>query len=243
MFVALSALIVACLDQIVCYSVDPVTSPATFRIGSNDSSILLQGYINITLAYTKVQKAPVIVSIDSATQGKFQVSGVLGNEIEGLNLSWKPDQSNSTWNLTFRFAKSENSYNLSGISFVYELLDLPGSRYASNNHSLFSAAIGSYYSCQAEQNLVLNHFAPNPVTVNLTFSQLKVQAFRHGLEPEFNGIMVQCSLDYHLDRVVPIVIGISLAVMIIVALIAFIITSRRNRNISGNGVSGGYQQI
>ncbi|CAH8669850.1 unnamed protein product [Schistosoma curassoni] len=243
MFVVLSALIVACLDQIVCFGVGPVTSPATFRIGSNDSNILLQGYINITLAYTKVQKPPVVVSIDSATQGGFQVSGYFEKEIESLDLSWKTDWSNSTWNLTFQFAKSENSYNLSEISLLYELDDLPGLRYASNNRSLFSVTIGSYYSCQAEQNIVLNHSTPNPVTVKLTLSQLRVQAFRHGLEPEFNGIMVQCLLDYHLDRVVPIVIGISLAVMIIVALIAFIITSRRNWNISGSSGSGGYQQI
>ncbi|RTG85406.1 lysosomal-associated membrane protein 1/2 [Schistosoma bovis] len=220
MFVVLSALIVACLDQIV-------------------------------------QKPPVLVSIDSATQGGFQVSGYFEKEIESLDLSWKTDWSNSTWNLTFKFAKSENSYNLSEISLLYELDNLSGCptlhililflhldlRYASNNRSLFSVTIGSYYSCQAEQNIVLNHSTPNPVTVKLTLSQLRVQAFRHGLEPEFNGIMVQCLFDYHLDRVVPIVIGISLAVMIIVALIAFIITSRRNRNISGSSGSGGYQQI
>ncbi|CAI2735373.1 unnamed protein product [Schistosoma spindalis] len=142
----------------------------------------------MTLSYTKVKKPPVVVSFDSATQGKFQVSGYFEKETERLDLSWKTDWSNSTWNLTFQFAKSENSYNLSKISLFYELVDLPGIRCASNNRSLFSAAIGSYYSCQAEQNIVLNHFTPNPVTVKLTLSQLKVQAFRHGLEPEFNGI-------------------------------------------------------
>nr|CAX70135.1 hypothetical protein [Schistosoma japonicum] len=246
MFPALLVLIIACSDSVLCYGTSSIISPATFRSSSNSSniSVLLQGYININLFYKKLSKPPIIISINSTNQEKFQASASFEKERELLNLSWAHNGSNITWCLLFQFSKFENSYSLNKISLYYELPDFPGSKRASNNQSIFSVSIGSHYSCQAEQDIWLDNYSPCPVSVNLTLSQLKVQAFKQGLEPEFHGLMVQCSLDYHLDKIVPTIIGISLAVMIILALIAFIITSRRNRIGNGNSGtgSGGYQQ-
>ncbi|CAH8596402.1 unnamed protein product [Schistosoma turkestanicum] len=194
MFVALWVLIFACLNLNVCNSLDPVTSPATFQFGSNESSILLQSYINVTLSYSEAKNQPIIISINSTNEEEFNVSGSFGEELEILQLSWLPNGSNKTWNLTFQFVKSDSSYNLNEIKLEYQLSNSSVLRNASNNQSLFSAAVGSYYSCQAEQNISLDQSGPSPVTVNLTLSQFKVQAFRDGEETEFTGLNLLCTV-------------------------------------------------
>ncbi|KAK4474301.1 hypothetical protein MN116_000388 [Schistosoma mekongi] len=127
MFLALLALIIACSHSVLGHGTSSVMSPATFRISSNSSNIsfLLQGYININLSYKKLSKPPVVISINSTNQEKFQASGFFERERELLNLSWAYDSSNITWSLLFQFSKSENSYSLNQISLYYDLPDLP----------------------------------------------------------------------------------------------------------------------
>ncbi|CAH8288727.1 unnamed protein product [Heterobilharzia americana] len=69
--------------------------------------------------------------------------------------------------------------------------------YASDNQSSFSCPVGSFYSCKAKQTIVLSSSDPSPLSAKLTVSQLKVEAFRNGLKPEFNGISKSTSVLYN----------------------------------------------
>ncbi|CAH8873011.1 unnamed protein product [Trichobilharzia szidati] len=220
----------------------PESLPATFQVLSNSSEIclLIQFHVNLSVVYTKVSHPPIHVLINSANRGKFYSTGLCSERKETLQLTWTQNNTVANWSLLFNFSHDKSNYNLNEISLHFELVNLPGLRNVSSNQSLISCPVGSFYSCKAEQNVVLNSSYPSPVTINLTVSQLKVEAFRNGPKPEFNGIMVECSLDSGLNKLVPTIIGISLAVMIVIALVIFIVTSQRHR-IRGN--AGDYQQI
>ncbi|KER33169.1 hypothetical protein T265_00868 [Opisthorchis viverrini] len=96
--------------------------------------------------------------------------------------------------------------------------------YVSRNGSQFTCPVGSYFQCMASQSSKLTKpsSVKDPIVqpeVFVTLSDLKAEAFRSGNTPTFVGSMRECSADYVPNKVVPIVVGVALAAMIIIALI------------------------
>lgn len=132
-------------------------------------------------------------------------------------------------NLTFTFSLNTTSrkYHLSGVSLSVVLPDLKGP-FSSSNGSLdyLKGTLGRSYMCREEQRLsVAQDFSLN------TF-QLQVQPF--GVTGDQFGSAEECQLDED-DMLIPIIVGASLAGLVLIVLVAYLIGRKRSH--------AGYQTI
>uniref|UniRef100_A0A183AXT4 Lysosome-associated membrane glycoprotein 2 n=1 Tax=Echinostoma caproni TaxID=27848 RepID=A0A183AXT4_9TREM len=138
-------------------------------------------------------------------------------------------------------------FSLDTVSFNYTVTD---SLFPETNETVtrftiiqqpqFSAPIGSFFQCMSKQTWKLSDVPDLPTNgsqpdVFVSTSNLKAEAFRASADQNFVGQKSECSADFVPNKVVPIVIGVALAVMIVIALVTFIVGSRRRQS--------GYQEI
>lgn len=210
--------------------------------------------IKLGITYFNKKGEPLIRNfyINSTRTYDIVESGSCSVDSESLVLSWWPEQhsANGTqrWSLGLRFDKrADGHFSLDYMSFNYSTTaslfpdtNDTSTHYVSRNDSQFNCPVGSYFQCMTAQTskLTKSSFVKDTVVqpeVFVTLSDLKAEAFRGGKTPTFVGSMRECSADYVPNKVVPIVVGIALAAMIIIALITFVISSRRRQQ--------GYQEI
>lgn len=161
-----------------------------------------------------------------------------------INLYWTPlDGSNETFSTTLNFSLAANSehFSLTSITFNYSVSehDFPGANNTNTSYSVshdvtkFTCPLGYYYRCLAVQTFELDAgksstVLPKPLVL-YEVSNMKVEAFRNSAKPDFIGKERMCTADYVPNRVIPIVVGVILALFILIAILVFIIGSRRRR--------------
>jgi hypothetical protein len=234
----------------------PVPTVPVYKV-ENGSNICLLAQFNLKLLIPYYNKKGDMVTrdfyINSTNAASVKASGTCGNDTESLELEWWPErEEGGSWRLVFIFNRVEPKttplhFSFDDLFFNFTIIeklfpDTNESHYVfvSRNVSQFTCPIGSYFQCMAKQTLQLvnTSMPPGPSRqqdVYITLSNTKVEAFRASAEPFFVGSMRECSADYVPNKVVPIVVGVALAVLIVIALLTFIIGIRRRQ--------AGYQEI
>ncbi|KAG5453170.1 Lysosome-associated membrane glycoprotein 1 [Clonorchis sinensis] len=230
------------------------TVPSYSVLNGTDICLLVQMNIKLGITYFNTKGEPLMRNfyINSTRQFDIVTNGTCGIELETLMLTWWPEQSQSkdapSWSLGLQFHKRADghfSLDFMDLRYITNTSLFPDTNetsihYVSRNDSQFTCPVGSYFQCMAAQSSKLTK--PSSIgdvvvqpEVFVTLSDLKAEAFRSGNSPIFVGSMRECSADYVPNKVVPIVVGVALAAMIIIALITFVISSRRRQR--------GYQEI
>ncbi|CAL1582074.1 unnamed protein product [Knipowitschia caucasica] len=131
--------------------------------------------------------------------------------------------------LTFRFTinTTSNKYNLEGLSILATLPDMmePVS-FENDSLDYLRGRLGFSYRCRSEQTLVVTQ------DFSLNTYLLHVQPF--GLTGDVFGSALECLLDED-DLVIPIVVGVALAGLVFIVLLAYLIGRKRSH--------AGYQTI
>ncbi|CAH8631522.1 unnamed protein product [Dicrocoelium dendriticum] len=157
-----------------------------------------------------------------------------------LSLAARPNGSAEDWRIWFTFVKTlfdiQLYYSIGTISFTYvaEPSLLPdiavhGLQHLNSSDSLFKAPLGTCYKCETERSVSLQQQSGGKSTAILRISSAKIEAFTNSSTGAFSDKVTTCSADATEDNIVPIAVGITLAVLIVTALVVFIIFSRRNR--------------
>ncbi|TGZ62554.1 hypothetical protein CRM22_007368 [Opisthorchis felineus] len=230
------------------------TVPSYSVLNGTDICLLLQMNIKLGITYFNTKGEPLMRNfyINSTRHFDIVTNGTCGIELETLMLTWWPEQPQvkdaPSWSLGLQFHKRADghfSLDFMDLKYITNTSLFPDTNetsihYVSRNDSQFTCPVGSYFQCMAAQSSKLTK--PSSVKdavvqpeVFITLSDLKAEAFRSGNTPTFVGSMRECSADYVPNKVVPIVVGVALAAMIIIALTTFVISSRRRQR--------GYQEI
>jgi lysosomal-associated membrane protein 1/2 len=133
----------------------------------------------------------------------------------------------STYNFTMVFEKDKDKFSVKDIIFEY---NIPAGRgvVSSNNTILFSVKTGSSYLCKTKSDVKIDN-------VTISFEEIHVQAFLTKEDTNF-GSAEECDADDKVSDVVPIAVGVALAALIIIVLIAYLVGRRRSRQ-------SGYQSV
>lgn len=251
-------LILSCFFGAICADNDPNTTTSVppaplvpiFKVlNGTDICLLVQANLKFTINYytTKGETVPAYFYINETSSTNLRSSGTCDKTMETLQLMWFPEPMRSAWSLELRFTQSSSDrFSLTFMSFNFTVTEtlFPDTNETSAyflmyNASQFTCPFGSYFQCLSQQTSQLVPLPQTPVAtdlkVYLTMSNFKVEAFRSGPDASFLGTLTECSADYVPNQVVPIVVGVALASMIVIALITFIVASRRRQR--------GYQTI
>lgn len=161
--------------------------------------------------------------------------GECSDSFETLTVDYK-----AGWSLEFNYTLKQSAYfELNSLNFKYDVdgvtfpnvteSELGPKSVELENQSLFSANKGTSYKCYAETNVTLSD------NVVLQITKYQAQPF---LGPKNTGFdtATECSADTTgTSKLVPIIVGASLAALVIMVLVAYIIGRRKHRP--------GYQQV
>jgi hypothetical protein len=163
-----------------------------------------------------------------------------------IRLLWRPTNSSSAWNFSIFVNKSadNSSFQVSQMLLVYNVTKemFPNGtqtngthvvrveqNYVNNTVRYFPTALGRYYECNSIEDLNFKE------KVVLTMSQVVINAFRNYTNTTIQGERHQCAHDALLRNLVPIIVGVGLAILIIIVLAAYLFSRHRTH--------AGYQSI
>jgi lysosomal-associated membrane protein 1/2 len=135
---------------------------------------------------------------------------------------------NVTLTLTFSRNKTSQQSALSEIEVNVTLPNLSNVAVTLENQTLFEAPLNKSYKCTKETSVKLGD------EVNLRVASLQVEAFRQTAFDNYSAAL-ECAID-DVSPVVPLAVGISLAVLVVIVLIAYLIGRSRSR-------ARGYQSV
>ncbi|KAG5453240.1 hypothetical protein CSKR_113601 [Clonorchis sinensis] len=158
-----------------------------------------------------------------------------------LVLSWFPASGlNDTWSLELDFKQTNSSikvnaknyYTLSSLELTL-LADksiLPGVKVLGEQKLVSNTPV---FTAQQVELRKIPEDKQAPIGY-LKLSKAKMQAFMDSKEEKFSPEVSQCSADQPADNTIPIAVGVTLAICIVIALIVFFIFNRRTRRQYGS---------
>jgi len=197
---------------------DPITKETCVIV-----RMAIQLEFNYTTKEAKLQNYTHNVPIDTAKV----VDGSCGNETQKIVVD------TDFCNFTMEFAKENNAFELTQLTFMINTVSIPGS----NNDTIlisymkkeFVTPIQYSYYCTKQQLLAANETIKESSTytsAKIMLSHVQLEAFHHTKTNEFSTAK-DCDSSQTPD-VVPIAVGIALAGLVIVVLIAYLVARRRS---------------
>lgn len=160
-----------------------------------------------------------------------------------IKLEWMPKNGTYLWDIVLTFGKvpnamlntESNMYQAKQIDFNYLIekrlfpdANATGKVNTTTKGSFFKAKVGQYYTCATSEKLNLSGKSGVSSGAILNIRDTKVEAYFSGTtEGQFVGSPEQCDADSKTSSLVPILVGVALAIMILIALVVFMIGSRR----------------
>lgn len=205
----------------------------------------MKGALQLTVPYTvpntnTTKVAHVDVPINAT------VSGTCEEVAQTLVLTWEAEKGSSDTNeLTFTFVfhpktnKSEVTPNKFALQSVTGEVFLPketnvtepSQPIALEGLNTYQTSANKSFKCESEE-ILKNKDGKG---VQLKIAHVQIEAFRTTSDIKF-GPAVECELDGAVADIVPIAVGISLAGLVVIVLIAYLIGRRRSR-------ARGYQSV
>ncbi|XP_067944790.1 LAMP family protein lmp-1-like [Watersipora subatra] len=196
---------------------------------TNITCLMLQGNITVTFNYVNASKENH--SMNVTVPRDAIVAGSCGSNTDMLILTWRNAFAVNN-SLSLNFTKDGGHYSLTYVYFSVSVLSFSviknGTVSPSNS---LETTVGTSYKCA---NSVTVKFNDSSLTIN----DLLVDAFMTSKEdkPKFEKTGSDCSYNGKTDAIVPIAVGIALAVMVIIVLIGYFIGRRRT-------AAAGYQSM
>ncbi|KAL5968073.1 Lysosome-associated membrane glycoprotein 1 [Taenia solium] len=162
------------------------------------------------------------------------LNAVCGDEFEKITLQWLPDAFWIPFNLTMTIQKCPSSPSKVGGSFIRDIgfdyfvsadifphANKTGPVSVLANGSFFETPGAMGFTCTPQQNISLANF------VTFGVSSLHLETFRNSTSTDFSEKALDCMDIPATNKVVPIIVGVSAAILILLAIIAFLIGNRR----------------
>ncbi|XP_054627596.1 lysosome-associated membrane glycoprotein 1a [Dunckerocampus dactyliophorus] len=207
----------------------PTPEPTTPQRGtysvSNNGTIcfLAQMGLQLNFSYFSQSQNKTIQEIFNLTPNLTTSSGSCEDSRATLNLT---QERSTTLSFIFTTNSTTNKYHLSGIILFANWSDMTVPFLAGNTSlDYMGTTLGRSYMCNAEQTFVVENFSLN------TF-RLQVQAF--GVTSNHFSTAEECQMDQD-QMLIPIIVGASLAGLVLIVLIAYLIGRKRSH--------AGYQTI
>ncbi|KAF7255272.1 hypothetical protein EG68_07969 [Paragonimus skrjabini miyazakii] len=222
-----------------------------FHILDDNNTYCLLADFNLTIDITYTLKAEnkKATRSFSPTELLMKPEAKCGKNQTLLSLQWNQKGASHNWSTVFNLTKSvasssgkEDYFSLSSITVKYftEEALFPDSagqdwKEVSTNQVVFKTVVGRHFQCENEQSIgmYLSDSSKKDTDASLKMTNTKIEAFMKSEKPEFSEQKTICSADENPDNTVPIAVGITLAICIVVALVVFVIFNRRNRRLYG----------
>lgn len=200
---------------------------------------------NTTNNQTRTANVPVLNSTIANVNGSCS-QGWSGKPGESIQFNWQPLTTSPVWNLSIYLQQTSDnkSYFVAQVQVQYsrsadlfvnatELGKVCTVQAEENyNHTVhrFETGVGKYYECLSAENVNMQ----DQVVLKLDF--LTISAFRNQTtKPDLVGERLRCTQDTLIHNLVPIIVGVCLALLIVIVLVAYLIGRRR--------AHAGYQSI
>ncbi|KAL5107895.1 Lysosome-associated membrane glycoprotein 1 [Taenia crassiceps] len=148
-------------------------------------------------------------------------NAVCGDEVDTINLQWSPERMpRSPSKISGSFIRKIGfDYFMS--SDVFPLTNKTGPVSVSVNGSFFETPGAMGFTCTPQQNISLDG------GVIFGVSSLHLETFRNSSHADFFEKALDCMDIPATNKVVPIIVGVSAAILILLAIVAFLIGNRR----------------
>jgi len=227
--------LVVCLLSVGAILAKPQTYPVKRADGSLcilatlsasfDISYKIAGGKDSSAAFTLPEK-DVIVSTEESTCDDDAVKLVLSwGDGYSLNFDFKKEDKNSSWDVQ----EIKLTYNTSD-STVFTNSSESGAKTVKNMDSYFKTKMNVAYVCNKETKIKFDDKESS-----VTLKNLKVQAYKFKSKSDFSTTVNKCSSDtgggaaQEKDITVPIAVGATLAILIVVLIIAYFVGKRSTR--------------
>jgi lysosomal-associated membrane protein 1/2 len=214
--------------------------------------ILAHFSMNITIHHkdsndTSIISIPESAKVDTST-GKSTCRNITANEDQDLVLNWKENDLNREIHIKFRRNMTHNYYGVAQFvgTFMMEKWKVNGTDFNTTVKVdslevpalLFHTPLDRSFTCSSWGSTKLkavNTTLPSNIPSELQDSEvhtsnLEFDAFRNGQKtPPPAGFRDALDCEYQPNDIVPIAVGIALAALVIVVLIAYVVGRKRNR--------------
>ncbi|KAK7141357.1 hypothetical protein R3I93_015493 [Phoxinus phoxinus] len=200
----------------------PVPNPTVgnYRVKSDNISCLL-AKMGLQFSYKSGNGSVQTLNLDPSPN-VTEASGTCGIGGNDSSLVLKSKE----MTVHFFFTNDSKKFHLHALTFFVG----NGSFFNDSNHnlSLWEASFGSSYMCRKEQSYNIS----DKLTVN-TF-ELQVQPF--AVQKDMFGTAEDCKADEPDNFIVPIAVGVALAILVVIVLLAYLIGRKRSQ-------TSGYEQF
>lgn len=201
-------------------SQEPLTTVAPPTVGTfNNSCIRMVMNAHANVSYVNAANETVLTAIALPTTGATVAPNCTVTATEATLVISFVSAGVTDGVLTFTFTLADGNYKLSAVALTatIETVDVTAS---AANLALFSTDKGQSYSCNSEQTVALD-------AGSLLIKDAQVQAFMDDSAAFAAG--VECPEDSKTSNIVPIAVGASLAALVVIVLIAYLISRKRNQ--------------
>lgn len=199
--------------------------------GSNITCILLEAEFTMVFVYLNATSKQNISDHKLYVPDNAVASGKCNKDLSNIVLKFYND-----WELTLTFNRTDKKYSVSEVKLMYQIVNgtlFPdameeNSTTDEDQKSIFSVNKENRYQCDNKE-IIYNKAMKTPAGLKeISVKHLQVQAFRNSTSTDFSGPVSNCSAD-NVSQLVPIIVGATLAGLIVVVLIAYLIGRRRSR--------------
>ncbi|XP_045573959.1 lysosome-associated membrane glycoprotein 2 isoform X1 [Salmo salar] len=193
----------------------PTPTTGNYSIAPDfNSTACLMATFGLRIGFKQGDKVETINLVPSATN----VSGACGVNSSNLTLT------SDTIKIMFTFSNDSKKFHLHALNVTVKPATGAAVVAVNTNMSIWAAAVGSSYMCNKEQTLTVTE------TLTLYTFKLRVQPF--GVEKGEFATAEDCRDDTTGSWIVPTAVGVALAVLVLIVLIAYFIGRKRNQGSS-----------
>jgi len=229
-----------------------VSLPTNYTWPLNSSKLCFAGRFDLAFNVKYPQDdgtwKTVAIPLDNSTFENYSVEcpNLDANDTRHVLKIWMVK---SLWNviLSFSLDNKNNETSLTEVSALVTIDDktlfpkydmsVKGPHSFSSNESMFEAPRDNSYRCNSKSSIGGFLIDKNVTLVSIDIENLHIQPFVDNMSPFSDyGVEKVCADDIaKSSNLVPIIVGICLAVLVVIVLVAYLVGRRRNRN--------GYQSV
>ncbi|KAK2891150.1 hypothetical protein Q8A67_013793 [Cirrhinus molitorella] len=202
----------------------PIPNPAVgnYNVKSGNDTFCLMAKMGLQFSF-KINENTSLQTVN-LDPNVTEVSGTCGSGGSDSSLLLKSEEIT----VHFVFTNVSQKFRLHALTFSVNVGNGNVFNISNNNLSLWEASVGSSYMCKKEQSY--------NITDKLTLNTFELQVQPFGVQKNKFNTAQDCVADDPDNFVVPIAVGVALAVLIIIVLLAYLIGRKRSQ-------TSGYEQF
>ncbi|CAM4614364.1 unnamed protein product [Leuciscus chuanchicus] len=203
----------------------PVPNPAVgnYSVKSDNVSACLLAKMGLQFSFSFKNGSVQTLNLDPSPN-VTEASGTCG--IGGSDSSLVLKSKEMT--VQFVFTNVSQKFRLHALTFLVDLGNGSFINESNYNLSLWEASFGSSYMCRKEQSY--------NISGNLTVNTFELQVQPFAVQKNMFGTAEDCEADEPDNFIIPIAVGVALAVLVVIVLLAYLIGRKRSQ-------TSGYEQF